>query len=274
MLNRAHQPKPLVVIKLGGSALTDKGRIYTPRIPVIHSAAKQVAEVCRHYSVVLVHGAGSYGHIPAKRFGLQYGFKNIEQLKGLTATKFKLLEWESILDEIFLKHGVPVQPIVASSFIVTRNGRIISAELTALMNWLQLGCVPMTGGDIVPDLKNGFSILSGDQIAAYIAVKLKAKSLVFALDVEGVYDKDPNADSKARLMRTLTISSAAQLISKTSSGNIPDVTGGIAGKLREAIPAARRGVPVYFVSLSKDQRLRKVILGEDVLSSRIVEYRA
>lgn len=262
--------KPLVVIKLGGSALTDKRRIYTPRIPAIHKAAKQIAEIREHCSVVLVHGAGSYGHIPVRKYGLQRGLRSPKQLKGLSLTKFKLLEWEGLLDEIFLEHRVPVIPFLTSDFVIMKKGRIVSAELKPLTNWLRLGCVPITGGDIVPDLSDGFSVLSGDQIAAFIAVRLKAKRLVYAVDVDGVFNFDPNRNSKAQLIDSLTLTSAARLVSKVTLGTTPDVTGGMAGKIRESLAAARHRIPVYFVNLTKDDRLRKAALGQNVVGSRLV----
>ncbi len=262
--------KPLIVIKLGGSALTDKRKIYTPRIPVIEGSARQVKEICKRFSLVLVHGAGSYGHIPVKKFKLQHGLKSPKQIKGLSGTKLKLLEWESILDEALLNHGVPVTPFLASDFIVARNGRIHSYKLEALAKWLQLGCVPSIGGDIVTDTVKGFCVLSGDQIAAFIAIQFKAKKLVYGVDVDGVFDSNPKLNSKAQLVKSLKPSSAAGLVSKATSGTIPDVTGGMAGKIREAIPAARHGIAVYFVNLTKKDRLRKVALGQRVLCSSIL----
>jgi len=262
--------KPLVVIKLGGSALTDKRRIYTPRIPAIQYAARQVAEIRKHCSVVLVHGAGSYGHIPVRKYGLQHGLKSPKQLKGLSSTKFKLLEWEGLLNEIFLKHTVPVISFLPSDFVITERGRIISADLNPLADWLRLGCVPITGGDIVPDTSDGFSILSGDQIAAFIAVRLKARRLVYGVDVDGIFNVDPNRNRKAQLIETLTPASAARLFSRVISGTTPDVTGGMAGKIRESLAAARHRIPVYFVNLTRDDRLRKAALGQNVVGSRLM----
>jgi isopentenyl phosphate kinase len=262
--------KPLVVIKLGGSALTDKTRIYTPRIPIIHSAASQVAEIRKDCSVILIHGAGSYGHIPVKKYGLQQGWKRPKQLIGLSSTKFKLLEWENLLDGIFLEHGVPVMPFLASDLFVTEKGRIVSAWLKPLASWLRLGCVPITGGDIVPDSRNGFSILSGDQIAAFIAIKLKATRLIYAVDVDGVFNVNPALDSNAQLLETLTESSAAHLVSRAMLGTTPDVTGGMAGKINESLTATRHRIPVYFVNLTKSGRLRKAALGQKVSSSRLI----
>ena len=128
----------------------------------------------------------------------------------------------------------------------------------------------MIGGDIVPDVKNEFSILSGDQLAAFIAIRLRAKRLVYGVDVDGIFDTNPSLDSKAQLLKGLTPVSAARLVSKATSGTTPDVTGGMAGKIREAILVARHRIPVYFVNLRKDERLRKAAFGQEVLCSRIM----
>ncbi len=262
--------KPLVVIKLGGSALTDKKRIYTPRMQMIHRAAEQIAVVRKSLFVVLVHGAGSYGHIPVRTFGLEKGFTGHEQIRGLAETKSKLLEWEAIIDRVFLKHEVPLTPFLASDFIVTKKGRIVSAELKPLRIWTRLGCVPITGGDIVPDISNGFSILSGDQLAAYIAIKLKAKRLVYGVDVDGIFDSNPKLNPKARLLTDLGPNSASRLVLKALSKTAPDVTGGMAGKIKEAVVAAKHQIPVYFVNMTRDKRLQKAVFGQRVLCSRIL----
>jgi isopentenyl phosphate kinase len=237
---------------------------------MIHSAASQVAEIRKDCSVILIHGAGSYGHIPVKKYGLQQGWKSPRQLRGLSSTKLKLLEWENLLDKILLEHGVPVIPFLASDFFVTEKGRIISARLKPLASWLRLGCVPITGGDIVPDSRNGFSILSGDQIAAFIAIRMKATRLIYAVDVDGVFNANPALDSHAQLLETLTASSAAHLISKVISGTNHDVTGGMAGKISESLSATRHRIPVHFVNLTKNERLRKAAMGQQVTSSRLI----
>jgi len=261
--------KPIVVIKLGGSALTDKSRIYTPHIPMIHRAASQIAAITKARSVVLVHGAGSFGHIPVRKYGLDKGFKNRRQLKGLAITKSKLLEWESILDKTFLKHGIPLIPFITSDFLVATRGRIASAEIQPIQECLRLGCVPSSGGDIVMDVKDGFSIVSGDQLAAYLAIKLKASRLIFGVDVDGIFDANPKLDRNARLLEKMTPRQALQLVRQATAHTVIDVTGGMAGKIREAVVAARRGIPAYFVNLTRDQRLVRAALGRSVLGSRI-----
>jgi isopentenyl phosphate kinase len=261
--------KPLIVIKLGGSALTDKTRIYTPRKAVIRKAAEQVAFLASRFSIVLVHGAGSFGHIPAKRWDLASGFKRSSQLRGLSITKSKLLEWEAIIGAEFLKQRVPLLPLSSSDFVVTNKGRIHSADISPIRKWLSIGCIPSLGGDLVTDVRRGFAILSGDQLAAHLAIKLEASRLIFGIDVDGIFDANPKLNRRARLLGSISTGQASRLIKKAGISIAPDVTGGMAGKISEAVPAARRGVAVYFVNLTKGNRLESVALNRKVPCSRI-----
>jgi isopentenyl phosphate kinase len=262
-------PKPLIVIKLGGSALTDKNRIYTPRMREINQAARQIARLRTKFSLVIIHGAGSFGHIPVKRWGLHSGFKNVRQLKGLSTTKLKLLEWEQILNQVFLKHQIPLVPALASDFIIAKNGRISSADVGAISRWLSLGCVPSIGGDIVTDLATGFSVVSGDQIAAYLARRLHATRLIFGTDIDGIYDANPKLNPKAKLLTDLTLSSARHDMQNIGKSLAPDVTGGMGGKVSEALAAVSEGIPVHFINLTRNKRLTEVALGRKVLGSKI-----
>ena len=252
--------KPLIVIKLGGAALTDKGRIYAPRSEVIRSAARQVAAIQSRFSVFIVHGAGSYGHIPVKQFGLFRGFQNASQLRGLSEAKLRLLEWELTLGRVFRQYKVPVVPFIPADYLIARNGRIHSCNTKGIEEWMRLGCVPSTGGDIVPDISTGFSIVSGDQLAVYMAISLHASKLVFATDVDGIFDSNPKQNKVARLIRRVHAADVRK-IRVNASPNVTDVTGGMKGKLQEASRAASSGIPVFFVNLTKGNRLRDLVLG-------------
>ncbi|MGD0422704.1 MAG: isopentenyl phosphate kinase [Candidatus Bathyarchaeia archaeon] len=262
--------KPLVVIKLGGAALTDKRKIYTARTNVVRSAARQIAAVTSRFTVIIVHGAGSYGHLPVKQFGLSRGFRNARQLKGLSETKFRLLGWELMLEEIFMQYKIPVIPLTPSDYVIARNGRIDTCNLSPIKEWMRLGCIPSTGGDIVPDVSTGFSVVSGDQLAVHIAVSLGASKLIFATDVDGIFDSDPKQNRKARLMRVVQTRNVQRIAAKVRP-DITDVTGGMEGKIEEAALAASKGIPVFFVNLVKGNRLRDVVLGHKlVICSELV----
>jgi isopentenyl phosphate kinase len=46
----------------------------------------------------------------------------------------------------------------------------------------------------------------------------------------------------------------------------------MAGKIVEAVAAASRGIPVYFINLTKNDRLAKVAFNEEVLCSKILPH--
>src|SRR5713226_8576802 len=50
----------LTVLKLGGSAITDKARECAPDIPTIQNVADQLRDYDR--PLLLIHGGGSYAH--------------------------------------------------------------------------------------------------------------------------------------------------------------------------------------------------------------------
>src|SRR2546423_11041675 len=55
----------MLLVKLGGSVLTEKARLRTPRRAAIRRLAAELASV--RQPLLIVHGARSYGHILASR---------------------------------------------------------------------------------------------------------------------------------------------------------------------------------------------------------------
>ena len=98
-----------VVIKWGGGLITDKTSLCTPDLEILDHLAQTVA-TCQSndVDVVLVHGAGSFGHLRAKHWRLNEGaltdevFENDEECstqweavrtssKGNASTQFSCL---------------------------------------------------------------------------------------------------------------------------------------------------------------------------------------
>ena len=267
LANRFPNRKPLIVIKLGGAAITDKRNIYAPRISVIKSIAQQLRIIEKNFSLIIVHGAGSYGHISVKKYGLAKGVTTGKHKVGLVQTKSKLLELESILNRMLCQHGLPVISMLASDVITTQNGRIKTCDLERIRRWRSFGCVPLIGGDIVQDTANGFRVISGDQIAVYLSVKLAASKLIFGTDVDGVFDSDPKLKT-AKLLPTVHLNSMRRM--PRTTGGTTDVTGGMGGKLAECVTALRNNVRVFVVSLLDQNRLRDVVCGHNTICSEIL----
>ena len=69
--------KELILLKLGGSLITDKTQPYTPKLDVIEDVALQISTALRTHSdlrLVIGHGSGSFGHVAASEYHTRDGF--------------------------------------------------------------------------------------------------------------------------------------------------------------------------------------------------------
>ena len=245
-----------VVIKIGGSLITDKRRPFTLNERALEEVAEGIASIrdgARR--IVIVHGGGSFGHYA------------VQQSRGDTR---KLLTdvtyWMTFLNHkvvhALIQHDVSA--VGLPTWLVARGskeGLIVETGLVAKL--LEVGVVPVTHGGLI-NTDEGFKILSGDTLASKLAVKLPASALIFLMDVEGVYTEDPRVNPSATLLTVLRRSDLDR-IRGGSSG--VDVTGGLMLKLNEAIHAAERGVNV---ALGSVKALRSIVEGVEGRYTRVI----
>jgi len=227
--------------------------------------------LAKHRDYMLVHGAGSFGHIPVNKYKLKGPIRSQRQLIGYSKTKASLLKLESELVSILAETHVPVAPVAASSCLVADRGRIVSENFEAIASMVKLGLVPCIGGDIVQDTSLGASVVSGDQIAVRLAAAFRAHTIIFGTDVDGLFTSDPKLDPNARLISTLDIVKLREWAKRAGPANVPDASGGMRGKLTEILPAVRAGIKVVIINLNEPRRLEKAIAGKRVKGTTISE---
>lgn len=249
----------MIIIKLGGSAITDKTKDFTPRKAVIDKTAEQVFSMKNR--IVVVHGGGSYGHPLAKKYKLHRGFTDETQLQGVSETRHSMTALNQLVVLAFIKKGVPAVAVQPSACFVCTDKRISLSFLDPVEQLLTLKCVPVLYGDVVTDTEIGFCILSGDQIVSYLTEKFKPEKVIFGLNVDGLYTEDPKYED-SRLIKEITFSDLVHV----SGGETGDVTRGMKGKLAEIL--RMKGTEVYLINLMKDKTLSKAVNGE-VVGTRI-----
>ena len=256
----------MIVIKLGGAAITDKARVSVIKRKTIAATARVLAN---HRDYLLVHGAGSFGHVPVNKYNLVGPIRSQRQLIGYAKTKASLLKLESEVVSILAEQHIPVAPVAASSCLIADRGRIVSQNFEIISSMLKLGLVPYIGGDIVQDISLGASVVSGDQIAVNLAMAFHARTIIFGTDVDGLFTADPKLDHKAKLILTLDIVKLQEWAEKAGPANVPDATGGMRGKLTEILPAVRAGIKVMMINLDHPERLQRAIVGKPVNGTAI-----
>jgi isopentenyl phosphate kinase len=257
----------IAIVKLGGSVITDKRRAFKADQRSMHRIAKELARVPD--KLILLNGAGSFGHIPVRRFGLDEGSSK-RKVRSFARTKLQLLRLQEMLVSVLCRHGIPVVPFTPSSFMMARSGRLCRAELAPIRKFSELGLVPLFGGDLVPDLEQGWRVVSADQMAAWIAPRIGASIIIYGTDVDGVYSSDPKICRGAELLKTISCREIRGIAGSAGGSRMPDVTAGMQGKLFEARRAAKKGVEVVMMNLRKPENLYPILEGRRGRWTRIL----
>ena len=74
----------MYIIKLGGSVITDKSKESFFKREVMNNLSKEIKKANK--KCIIIHGAGSFGHILAKKYKLNKGLIENNQLKGFSNT--------------------------------------------------------------------------------------------------------------------------------------------------------------------------------------------
>ena len=229
----------LIFLKLGGSLITDKSRYRTPRVDVLQRAAGEIAAARRlkpDLSLVIGHGSGSYGHVPAKKYSTRAGVFTPEQWKGFAEVWRDARLLNQIVIESLAAAGLPVLAFPPSASVVATRGQVYSWDLSPLQASLQAGLIPIVNGDVVFDLEIGGTILSTEDVFIYLCRHLHPHQILLAGIEPGVWADFPG---RTRLLPKITTGTLSQATSTLEGAEGDDVTGGMAQKVRTMISLAQ-----------------------------------
>ena len=256
--------KQRIIIKLGGSAITAKD----DSRPEVNAAnlerlAGEISEALKgdKSSLFIVHGAGPFGHVPAKKYELNSGLKSSDQVIGISETHQSMEELNYAVVGTLRKFGIPAIAFQPSAGGILKKGKLIKFPLEVIEKMLEIGLVPVSYGDVLLDLDKGVSILSGDHLVSYLAEKLKADRVLLVADVPGIFDKDPKKNKDAKIVKELDRKSI-HLIQEIGSAKGTDVTGGMKGKLDELLRLADMGIESEIISGFVPENLMRSLHGE------------
>jgi len=246
----------LIILKIGGSVITEKGSISRARNTEIERISQEIAAFRKDSDsqLILVHGAGSFGHPQVMKYGLNEGFD--AQGLYLTHLSVKLLN-SRVVESLNIAgiHALPVHPL---SLCLLENGKFIDFHLGQIKVMLEKGIVPVLHGDVVMDMTKGVSVLSGDRIIQYLAISLKASKIGAGSDVDGVLDE------KETVIGKITPFSFIDLKKTIKGSGYTDVTGGMLGKVSELLELAGKGVDSRIFNASRKGMVSRFLYGEDV----------
>jgi len=254
--------KDIIILKIGGSVITDK----FSKIPKVNSEnlkriSKEIASVYNKEKIplIIIHGAGSYGHVIVNKTGIDKGIKTKEQLKDFAETQRLQNELNSIVTKYLIEEGIPAIPCQASAFAVMDSGKLVHMDTSTIKGLLDIGMVPVLYGVPAYNKTQKCSILSGDHIAPYLAIKLNAKKIIHATNVDGVFTSDPNKNPNAKLIPEINSKNINQVKEWLTGSTAIDVTGGMFGKVSELLEI---GIESHIVNALIDGNIVRALLGE------------
>src|SRR3990170_505957 len=256
----------MILVKLGGSVLTDKARLRVARKAAIARLAKELAGAPE--SLFVVHGAGSFGHILARRHRLGDAFLGKDQLAAGARVQRDVKFLDGLVLDALLEADLSPVSLPPSALLAMDDGRIASFDWKIFRDYMVMGLTPVTFGDVVRDRTRGLAICSGDVLMLELAKAFRPTRAVFVADVDGLFTADPKRRRDVRLLESVRASDLDG-IDFTPAG-IPDVTGSIEGKVRRMLPVASHAGEAMIVNGNVKNRVRDAVRGRPVAGTRVV----
>ena len=175
----------MILIKLGGSIITNKKKPLSPRKKSIDKIVRALKKIDEH--IIVVHGGGSYGHYWSVKYNMHTKPANYNT-HGVSVVKNSMVELNKIILDSFLKNRLNPYCLPPTDFIF--GNKPIIKKVKEIEKIAKSNLVPVTFGDALWYGKKKSYILSGDRIMSILAKILKPKLCVFVLNVDGLYS-DP-----------------------------------------------------------------------------------
>ena len=135
-----------VLLKLGGSLITDKNRPHTARPEVLARIAQELVAARQQdpgLRLVLGHGSGSFGHVPASRYGTRQGVAGEEAWRGFAEVGYEATRLNHIVMQALTQAGLPALPFPPSASVMAEDGKAQAWLLDPLLAALQHGLLPV-----------------------------------------------------------------------------------------------------------------------------------
>lgn len=237
----------VVVLKLGGSVLTRKDEPETLDRDSLEVCARAIGTRDRadlpDGDLLLVHGGGSFGHYRAEAHGVSIT-DGTDDTAAVVSVHDSMRRLNDAVVAALHERGVPAVGVEPLSLASRDATGALDLPTRSLATMLDDAFVPVCFGDVVATAGDGFTVVSGDELAVALATAFDADRVGMCSGVPGVLDADG-----AVLDRIDSLDEVAEAFGDVEGW---DVTGGMAAKVRGLldlpVPAAvfgRDALPAF-----------------------------
>lgn len=269
----------LVFLKLGGSLITDKATPYTPRLDVMDDLALQISTALQAHPnlrLVLGHGAGSFGHVPASEYHTRDGLSpqptpltqrerdenEKNYWKGFAEVWYQAETLNRYVMDALHKAGVRAITFPPSASLIASNGQISVWESTPIRKALSAGIVPVIHGDVVFDEVRGGTILSTEDLFMHLTHVLSPNRILLAGLEKAVWADFPERTRRIEKITPQSYKEVSAGVGKTAAGL--DVTGGMESKVQQMLELIQESsvTSVQIFSGEDAENIARALTGE------------
>jgi len=256
----------LAFLKLGGSLITAKNQPHTPRLEVLERLAQEIAQARSqnpNLHILLGHGSGSFGHVPASKYNTRMGVKSSEEWKGFIEVWRQAAELNRLVMQALEKVDIPALALPPSAMVIAQGGKVATWNLDPLLTALTKGLLPVIYGDVAFDRVLGGTILSTEDLFTYLVRQMRPSKLLFAGIQPGVWADFPD---NTNLLPEITPTNYLQIEMGLKGSAATDVTGGMGDKVRKIIAMVNEvpGLRASIFSGEMPGNVRRSLLGEEL----------
>jgi isopentenyl phosphate kinase len=270
--------KELVFLKLGGSLITDKTKPYTPRLDVMEDLAVQIKTArLTHPSLRLIigHGAGSFGHVPASEYHTRDGLpptatplahrgrdeSEENYWKGFAEVWYQAETLNRYVMDALHKAKVRAITLPPSASVISSTGQVSVWDTTPIRMALSAGIVPVIHGDVVFDEVRGGTILSTEDLFMHLTRALHPERILLAGLEAAVWEDFPARTKKIEQITPRNFEEVKTGVGKASGA---DVTGGMESKVKQMLDIVQEfpGMTVQIFSGEEPGNLVRTLTGE------------
>lgn len=256
----------IIILKIGGSAITDKEKPYTLRPKVIKKLALEIKRT-KKTNLIIVHGAGSFAHTSAKLYGGKKGYKSSYGIAKVSSDAAKL---NQLFVDILIEEKIPAISMRPMSMITASNGKLNSHHFKALKEMLNQNLIPVLYGDVIWDKEWKSTIFSGEKIISEISKYLvkenyTVEKIIQVGETNGVYD------SNKKTIKEINLKNMNEIQRFFEKTNRTDVTGGIKHKVEESIILAKKGIQTFIINGLISNELYNAIMKKSIKGTIITK---
>lgn len=242
------------VVKAGSSMVIDGGSL------LIRSWMQQVYELRRRHKIEVIWVTSGAIAWAARQMNFKKSNRTLPEKQALSAIGQPL-----VMDQYTL--SLQSIRMTGSQVLLTAGDMKESVRRKNLQNTLN----ELLKWQVVPILNENDAVATeeihfgdNDQLAAQVAIMMKAEKLILLTDVEGLYDTDPKINSAARLIVNLTKVTARHLKLVNPKNKSRVGTGGMYSKLLAAQKSNQQGIMTHLVKGDLPQSLLAIAKGHNV----------